>query len=29
MKEWFSLKKLKTLGMDKLLIFLLAGIFLL
>ena len=29
MKEWFSLKKLKTLGMDKLLIFLLVGIFLL
>ena len=29
MKEWFSLKKLKTLGMDKLLIFLLGGIFLL
>lgn len=29
MKEWFSLKKLKALGMDKLLIFLLIGIFLL
>lgn len=29
MKEWFSLEKLKTLGMDKLLIWLLVGVFLL
>lgn len=29
MKEWFSFEKLKSLGMDKLLIFLLAGILML